>query len=155
MPQYIDSYYLINSRKLEVVCDFFTKYFPLGGKELAVDYPFPEFSDHPEKIYYSVKELLLHLENSFNFEYTIYWENKDKLSEIRQITLQYTNDGKMIFGVSIVGRDPSSIRSIQLFKEVKIYLNSQKACITIEEPPPINSNEFISFCDERYIPNIE
>lgn len=155
MPQYIDSYYLINNRTLDIVCDFFSKYFPLGGEELATEYPFPEFSDYPEKIYYSVRKLLIHLEDNPNFEYTIYFENKDRLSEIKQITLQYTDDGKMIFGVSIVGSDPSSIRSIQLFKEVKSYLNSEKAYVTIEEPPPINSLEFISFCNERYIPDTE
>lgn len=155
MPQYIDSYYLVESRKLEVLCNFFAKYFPLGGKELATDYPFPQFSNHPEKVYYSVKELLLHLENNPDFEYTIYFENKERSSEIKQITLQYTDDGKMIFGLSMYGNDPSSIKSIQLFKEIKSYLNSKMACVTIEEPPPINSNEFSSFCNERFVPDIE
>lgn len=151
MPQYIDSYYLVDNRKLEVVRDFLKKYFPSGERELATDYPFPEFSEYPEKIFYSVEELLLHLENNTLFDYTIYFENKDRSSEIKQITLQYTDDGKMIFGISIFGNDPSSIRSIQIFNEVKRYLNSQKSCATIEEPPPTNSEEFIIFCNERYI----
>lgn len=51
-------------------------------------------------------------------------------------TLQYTDDGKMIFRISIVGNDPSSIRSIQIFKEVRGSLNSEVACSAIEEPPP-------------------
>lgn len=151
MSQYIDSYYLIDNRQFEIVCDFFAKYFPMGGRELATEYPFPEFSDDPERIYYSVNELLLHLENNPNYEYTLYFENKDSLSEIKQITLQYTDDGKIIFGVSIIGNDPSSIDSIRIFKEVRGYLNSRIACATIEEPPPGNSDEFISFCSERYM----
>ena len=149
MPQYIDSYYLIDSRKSEFVYDFFAKY-SHTRKELADDYPIPQFSDSPERIFYSVGELLLYLEDNPNFEYAIYWENEDKKSEIKQFTLQYTNDGKMIFGVSIVGNEPDSIKSVQLFREIKSYLNSKKACITVEEPPPINSIEFIDFCNGRY-----
>lgn len=41
-------------------------------------------------------------------------------------TLQYTDDGKMIFEILIIGNDPSSI-----------------------------SNECISFCNERYMPDHE
>jgi hypothetical protein len=58
----------------------------------------------------------------------------------------------MIFGVSIIGRELEAAISIQLFKEIKNYLGSQYACITDEEPPPINSTEFVDFCNERYIP---
>lgn len=151
MPQYIDSYYLIGNRKFEMVSDFLANYFPLGWKELAIDYPFPEFSDYPEKVYHSVKELLLHLEDGPGHEYVVYFENKDPSSEIRQITLQYTDDGKMIVGISIIGNDPSLMRNIQLFKEIESYLNAEKTCATIEEPPPTNSLEFIDFCNERYV----
>lgn len=155
MPQYIDSYYLIDNRKPGVVYDFFTRYFPLGLKELATEYPFPQFYDKSEKIYNSAEELFLHLENSPNSEYTVYFENKDQRSIIKQFTLQYTDDGKMIFGASIIGRDPSSEESIEVYKEIKNYLNAQKSCVTIEEAPPINASEFINFCNERYIPNTD
>lgn len=94
MPQYIDSYYLIDTRKLEIVYDFFSKFSPSGIKELAEDYPFPELSDYPEKIYYSLKDLLMNLEDNSDSEYTIYLENKDESSIVKQITLQYTDDGK-------------------------------------------------------------
>ncbi|MDR4894663.1 MULTISPECIES: hypothetical protein [unclassified Chryseobacterium] len=155
MPQYIDSYYLVYNRKLDVVNDFFKKYFPAGGKELAADYPFPEFSDYPDVTFYSAKELLLHLEKMPNFEYTIYFQNNNQLSEIKQITLQYTDDGNIIFGISIIGDDLSTASSIQIFKQVKKYLHSDIACITMEEPPPINSDEFIIFCNERFIPKFD
>ena len=150
MPQYIDSYYLVDSRKLQIVNDFFSKYLPLGKEELASDYPFPEYSDNPEKIYHSAKELLIHLGKNLNFDYTIYFENKDGLSDIKQVTLQYTDDGKLIFGISIVGNNPALDENLLLFREIKNYLNSKNACATIEEPPPTNSIDFIKFCDERY-----
>lgn len=155
MPQYIDSYYLVNDRNLEVVNDFFEKYLPVGAEELAMGYPFPEFSDNPERIFYSLKELLIHLQDNPAYEYTIYYQNNDKLSEIKQITLQYTDDGKIIFGISIIGDDPSSAKSVEIFNQVKEYLHSSNACITIEEPPPANSDDFKIFCTERYVPNID
>lgn len=155
MPQYIDSYYLIDNRKLEVVSDFFAKYFPMGREELATEYPFPQFYDLPEKIYGSVEELFLYLEDHPDFEYIVYFENKDQQSDIKQSTLQFTDDGKMIFGVSMIGKDPSSKESVELYKEIKSYLNAQRACITIEEPPPANSFEFINFCNERYVPDVD
>jgi len=54
------------------------KYLPLGAEELAIDYPFSEFSDSPERIFYSVKELLIHLQDDPIYEYTIYYQNNDK-----------------------------------------------------------------------------
>lgn len=151
MPQYIDSYYLIDSRESKIVDDFFENY-SFVKKQLADDYPIPQYSDNPVKVFYSDVDLLLYLERDFNCEYLIYWENVEENSEIKQFTLQYTDDGKMIFGVSIIGDELDSIKSIQLFKNIKSYLNSRKACITAEEPPPINSNWFIDFCNERYTP---
>ncbi len=150
MPQYIDSYYLIDTRKLEIVYDFFSKFFPSGVKELAEDYPFPELSDYPEKIYYSLKELLVHLDADCDSEYTVYLENKDKSSVVKQIILQYTDDGKIILGLSIIGKDLSSTQNIEFLKYIKTYLHSKNACATIEEPPPVNSLEFIDFCNKRH-----
>lgn len=150
MPQYIDSYYLVDTRRLDIVYDFFSRYFPLGLKELAIDYPFPEFSDYPDNVYLFLKDLLMHLEKTPSCEYTVYFENKDKSAIIKQVTLQYTDDGKIIFGVSIIGNEPSLIREIEVINDIKNYLSSNNAYATIEEPPPINSEEFIDFCNERY-----
>jgi hypothetical protein len=79
-------------------------------------------------------------------------ENANSSSQIKQVTLQFTTDGKAIYGVSIYGNEPDSKKSVQIFKEIREYLNSKMACITIEEPPPISSLEFVKFCKKRYIP---
>ncbi|MDJ1467618.1 hypothetical protein QNI16_36280 [Cytophagaceae bacterium YF14B1] len=151
MPQYIDSYYLVDSRQSKLIYDFFER-FSFVKSEMSDEYPIPQYSDDPEKVFYLDSELLLYLENNDASDYIIYWGNLDETSEIKQFTLQYTNDGKMIFGVSIFGNEPGSVESILLFKKVKNYLNSQTACITVEEPPPISTLEFINFCKKRYIP---
>jgi len=151
MPQYIDSYYFVDNRNSKLVYDFLDKYFPLR-RELADDYVIPKYSDNPEKIFYSAIDLLAYLDENLNYDYIAYWENLDESNDIKQFTLQYTDDGKMIFGVSIYGREPESEKSVQVFNEVRNYLNSPIACITGEEPPPWNSIDFIDFCNERYHP---
>lgn len=151
MPQYIDSYYLVDSRESNIIYNFIEK-FCKKIVETTDDYPLPQFAETHEMVYHSVKELISYLESNPTIDYVIYWRNEDKKSQVEQFTLQYTNDGKMILGVSIAGREPSSKKSVQLFKNIKNYLNSQEACICVEEPPPINSIEFIDFCNERYMP---
>ena len=151
MPQYIDSYYLVDSRKSTIIYDFLDA-FSVDKKSLADDYPIPQYSDKPEKVFQSDSDLMSYLEDYVKCQYLIYWENANSKSEIKQFTLQYTDDQKMIIGVSIIGNDPRSQKSVQLFRLIKNYLTSQNACITIEEAPPANSIEFVSFCNERYVP---
>lgn len=151
MPQYIDSYYLVESRASALVYDFHRDYLK-KSKELSDDYPVPQYSDNPERIFDSVDKLLSYLEQNPECKYMVYWESLDQYSEIRQFNLHYTDDGKLIFGVAIIGNEPDSFESILLFKEIKKYLNSSIACITIEEPPPSNSIEFVEFCNNRFVP---
>lgn len=151
MPQYIDSYYLINQRDSGFVEKFFNDFAPLH-RELSCDYPIPQYSDYTEITFFNTKELLIYLDRNPNIDYIVYWENLDNTSEVKQITVQYTDDGKMIFGVSIYGNELDSRESLLIFYKVKRYLNANYACITGEEPPPGNSEEFIRFCDERYVP---
>jgi len=152
MPQYIDSYYLTESRDLDLVYKFLNDFLP-QNKEVAIDYPVPQFgNDKYETIFYNVKDLLIYLEQNMNVDYIIYWESLTDRSTIKQVTVQYTDDGKSIFGVSISGREADSEESISVFNEIKKYLNSNIGCITGEEPPPSNSAEFIEFCENRFIP---
>ncbi|OMP75155.1 MULTISPECIES: hypothetical protein [unclassified Chitinophaga] len=151
MPQYIDSYYLVDNRSSEVVYDLFTNY-GFIKEELAGEYIIPQYSSEPTIIFYSDVDLLNYCDENLDCDYLIYWGNEVENSIIRQITLRYTNDGKMIFGISIVGREVDSDISIAIFKDVKNYLNARIGCITGEAPPPSNSIEFIEFCNKRYVP---
>ncbi|MBL1220006.1 hypothetical protein JET18_04100 [Chryseobacterium sp. L7] len=151
MPQYIDSYYLVNQRSSCLIEKFFHDFAP-SHRELACDYPVPQYSDDTEITFFNTKELLSYLDQNPTIDYIIYWENLDNTSELKQITLQYTDDGKMIFGASIYGNEVDSKESLLMFYKVKRYLNVDYACITGEEPPPGNSEEFIRFCEQRYVP---
>ena len=151
MPQYIESYYLVNNREYKVILNFIENNF-IVKKELANEYPVPQYSNFTERTFTSDEELLFFLEANPNYDYGIYWENENKESVIKQISVHFTDDGKMIFGVAMVGNELNSKDSVKLFKEIKKYLNSSNACITSEEPPPTNSIEFVGFCNKKYRP---
>ncbi len=151
MPQFIESYYLINSRKSKVILNFIENN-SIVKKELTDEYSVPQYSDITERTFSSDEELLFYLESNPNYDYNIYWENENKESVIKQFSIHFTDDAKMILGVAIVGNEPNSKDSIKLFKEIKNYLNSTIACITSEESPPTNSIEFACFCNGRFIP---
>lgn len=151
MSQYIESYYLINSRKSKIILNFIET-FSIVKKEIADEYLVPQNSNFTERTFYSDEELLSFLEANQNYDYDIYWENEHTKSVIKQFSVHFTDDGKMIIGVAVVGNELNSKDTVKLFKEIKNYLNSSIACITSEEPPPTNSVEFADFCSERFIP---
>lgn len=151
MPQYIESYYLVNNRKSKVILNFIENY-SIVKKKLADEYIISQNSNFAKKSIFSDKELLAFLEANSNYDYDVYWENENNESVIKQLSVHFTDDGKMIIGVAIAGNDLNSEDSVKLFKEVKNYLKSAIGCITSEEPPPTNSIAFADFCNERFIP---
>ncbi|MCL9807665.1 hypothetical protein NAT51_19235 [Flavobacterium amniphilum] len=151
MPQYIESYYLVNNRESKLILNFIGNH-TIVKKETTDEYPVPQYSNFTERTFTSDKELLIFLEENQNYEYDIYWQNENEESIIRQFSVHFTDDGKMIIGVAIEGNELNSKNSVELFNEIKNYLSSSIACITSEEPPPNNSIEFANFCNERFIP---
>lgn len=151
MPQFVESYYLLNNRDSKGILSFLEKK-SVKKIELAEDYPVPQYSDIIEQTFYSDEELMFFLESNPSYDYNIYWENENKESIIKQFSVHFTDDGKVIFGVAIKGSELNSEDSIKLFIEVKKYLNCSIACITSDESPPTNSIEFIDFCNGRYKP---
>ncbi|SFN09223.1 hypothetical protein SAMN05421594_0966 [Chryseobacterium oleae] len=153
MPQYIDSYYLVNKRDSGLVYKFLDEFLP-QNKELSEDYPIPQYGNKVEGTFDNVKDLLTYLDQNPGVDYIIYWQNLAETSELKQFTLRYTDDRKMIFGASIYGNKVDSRESLLMYYRIKRYLNPDYACITGEEPPPGNSEEFIRFCENRYVPVI-
>ena len=151
MAQYIDSYYLVEHRKPILVKQFLDKYMP-NAIESAEDYPVPLYNDSPVTVFYNIETLLFYLEREKECEYAVYWQNLNENQRIKHFMVFHTDDGKMIFGVSVAASKPDDLLSITVFNELKVYLNSEIACITAEEPPPANSQEFVVFSKSRYIP---
>jgi hypothetical protein len=151
MPQFIESYYLVDKRAGKLIFDFI-RFHSIVKKPLADEYPVPQYSIFEDKIFKSDDELLTFLEANPTCAYNIYWENEVKESLIKQFSAHFTDDGKMILGVAVVGNNLDSEDSVRLFKKIKKHLNPSFACITSEEPPPSNSIEFADFCNRRFIP---
>lgn len=149
MSQYIDSYYLIDHRAPDLVNEFINTYLP-EREESSDDYPVPLYSDFPSLVFKDVNELLSYLELNDDLEYSVYWRSTDANAVIKHCMVFYTNDKKMIFGISINGNNPEDPKSIAVYKEVQLFLKSRYGCICVEEPPPHNSVEFLEFCKERY-----
>lgn len=151
MPQNIDAYYLIEERNSRIVLDFLEKYFG-NRKELSENYPLPQYSDNPKITFSKADKLMEYLDKYSNIDYLLYWENLDDTSEMKFFTLQYTDDGKMIFGISFRGNKPNTSKNIYFFQKFKKILKSKIGCLTIEEPPPSNSDEFVMYCNQRFSP---
>lgn len=149
MGECLELYFLLDSRRANVIYDFFEKYSFLK-KELAEEYFVPQFSDDVNQTFYSDKYLLKYLEENEDRAYVIYWENMDERAYIIQCILQYTKDGKMIIGVVVAGKEPSDQLIVSIYKNIKKYFSSTLGCITSEEPPPELATEFEQFCKTRY-----
>lgn len=151
MPELIDQYFLVDSRDSNFVTRFLDKYVP---KRAAVaDYYLITTEDGEEKIdSKNIDFVLSFYEHHVTSIYDIYIENLDKESLIAYAILTYTDDGRMILGVSVLGtfNDVDDMReNIRVFNDIKAFTNSAVACMTLEEPPPNNSLEFIEFAKQR------
>jgi hypothetical protein len=147
MPQYIDCYFLINSRKSIFVEAFLNKFIPIRTAS-AEDYPVPEYTNNPARLFLNTTDLILYLEEKSTYSYSIYWRNEDQLSDIKHGMVFYTTDGMMIFGVSIEEYDPNN----DIYKAIKTFTGSTMGCMTVEEAPPDNYIEFNEFCHNRKSP---
>lgn len=151
MAQYVDCYWLINSRDNNIAERFLNKILQ-ERVESSSDYPVPIYSNNPSIIYSNVQDIMLYLGNHPNEEYSIYWRNCDKKSEYKHAVIIYTDDGKMIFGASLEGNDPYDKIIESNYVKIKNFLGANFGCITVEEMAPTNSLYFTDFCKKRHSP---
>ncbi len=151
MAQYLDFYFLIDNRESFLIKEILYKHMPMC-EESQNEYPVPIYSDNPDIIFTEVDELILYLEMKSNCDYIIYWQSLDLNSIIQHFIVQFTNDGKMIFGFSVYGNNPNDKFILKLYNDLKKNLKSNVGCITSEEPPPSNSIEFLDFVKKRISP---
>nr|WP_295877198.1 hypothetical protein [uncultured Chitinophaga sp.] len=151
MPELIDQYFLVDTRDSKFVTRFLDKYVPQRAP--VRDYYLIETEHGEEKIDSKNMDFVLsfyeHHSNSVN---SFYIENIDERSLIAFAILTYTDDAKMILGVSVLGTfdDLDDMKAnIKIFEDIKAFTNSTVACMTLEEPPPDNSLEFIEFVKQR------
>jgi hypothetical protein len=151
MPEVLDAYFLVENRELKLVMDFM-RYFGFHPETEVAKCPNREYIIGPQNVFLSAENALFFLEKNNNIDYSIYWVNRNNENMIRQFSVHFTDDGKVIYGLAIEGTDPESLQVIELFKSVRDYLHSKSACITSYEPPPSNSILFEEFCKNRIVP---
>lgn len=149
MKRLFDCYFLVNSRNKEKALEFLNSFLS-ERQESASEYPIPIFSNSAEIKHTNVFDLMSFLEKNSKEPYSLYWESKNESTSIKHAMLFYTNDEKLIYGVSIIGNSLEDENLNNIFSKIKIFLDSSFHCITFEEVPPENSTEFISFCKNRF-----
>ena len=154
MSELVDLYFLVKTRDKGKVLDFLNKFAPCR-MEVAEDYPVPIYSNEPKCVYDKVLDLMKYLEKYTSEEYSIYWKNLNLDSNIKYLMTFYTDDSGLIFGISIVGKNPMDSNIAIKYFTIKKFLSATIGCATIEEVPPFNMMEFDDFCRNRYIPHAD
>lgn len=152
MPQYLDQYFSVANRDANLAKSFLIKCLPESESD-TMEYVIEGQKKGSTQSFENINDILAYLELNTNCEYTFYWHSLKKESIIQHVMLFYTNDGGIIYGVSILGRFPDERESLIIFKDLKTFLGSKIACITSEEPAPNNLVEFITFAKERFCPS--
>lgn len=151
MPELIDHYFLVNRRDPEFVIRFLDKYLPQRAPT-SENYLITTPDGEAEIDAKDIMAVLSFCEQHVTAVHTIYLRNIDENSLITHAILTYTDDAKMVLGVSAMGtfNDPYHMRdNLRIFNDIKTFLNAGIACMTLEEPPPDNSIKFIEFAKQR------
>lgn len=151
MAHYADCYFLVNSRSVELLEHFLNRFLP-SRAESAVDYIVEDTDEDIKHTFENASEVIYFVETRSTVITQIYWSNHDSKNIIEHGMVFHTDDGKMILGVSIPARLPNEPQVLKVYWEIVSFLKTTWSCITIEEPPPSNSIEFETFCNERYVP---
>lgn len=144
MPEYIDCYCLVKSRSQEIVERFLERFIP-NRQESADDYM------SNGTVFTDAEDLLKHLQENIKESNSVYWRTTDEESEVQHAMAFYTDDGSMILGLSFIGNNRYDERAKKILNSMCSFLSSEIACLTVEEPPPTNSLEFIDFCKKRFV----
>lgn len=130
-------YVLCNKRNRDEALQILDHFIP-QRRELAEDYPFPRFTEAPDKVFYNTKEIMKQLETHPDEEYALYWENSAE--EVpRQSILVYTEDGALVVGFVV----PENVEE-EWLKKIALFTEGKYGFSAFEEYPPSTIPEFIA-----------
>ena len=133
-----DIYVLCDSRSHEKIVKFLEKFLP-NNIEDADMYYIPYLSENPEISFEKLNEFMQYMENATDKPNAIYWRNSQKEGDPRFAMVFYTDDGKMILGLSLNESD----REEEVLEKIQRFVNSNYGYITFGDIPPTNSDAFI------------
>jgi hypothetical protein len=135
-----DLYIWAGARDKPTVLSFLATY-AKDMKETATNYPFPQFSDEHNHVYYDLSSLIDVLLNNYNASYSLYFRSCRANDPIQSAMLFFTSDGGLIVGITM-WCEPDNL---------KFHLQQLASCVTgecgyatIESPPPLTKNLFLN-----------
>jgi len=135
-------YALSGARNSSVANVFLAKFLPKRSG-FASDYPVPECADSPTIVFPTTDTLMTYLDTNVQETYSIYWNNLDEVSQIRQAMLFYTSDGCLILGLAV-----AESQSKRLLDGLIGFAGTQHGMFGHEERPPETAREFIQACQK-------
>jgi hypothetical protein len=115
------------------------------------EYIFPEFATSPEAVFDSPERVIPLLEQDTSQEYSLYWHDKNQSggSVGSMVSLHYTSDGGLIFGVSTY----CDVSEAILHQAARIAGASFGTAYG-EQPPPFSVAEFKVACATSMMPRL-
>jgi hypothetical protein len=134
----VEIYVLSCKRSSEIASRFLDELAP-ERYPVAIDFPFPEFSDKPEIIFGKPEDLIRHLEVEVGESYSIYWNVRRGIAAL--VMVFFLKDGGMI-----VGLGGPMVPAEQGFSSMQRTVQGRFGYITSGSCPPSTKEEFISIC---------
>lgn len=143
----LEVYVLCGSRSSSVARRFLQA-IATERQPVAEDFPFPEFSERPERTFSDPMELIELLESRPNDAYSIYW-NVEDTSYCEQAMLFFTEDGGMIAGIG--GPSKSVAETLTL---IGAEVGGDYGYVSSGSCPPSTIPEFKKICEESTLDNL-
>lgn len=142
-----DCYVLSENRNTKFIIDFLNQFVP-NRINTTEGYAIPHYAGNEVITFKKDANLIEYLVENKTVTYSFYWEN-NKNSEITHAMCFFTNDGKIILGLSTKTKFPNTEIEDNIMKKMKEFISNEYFLITYEEPAPLNSLEFIELIHER------
>jgi hypothetical protein len=133
---YYDVYVLCEDRS-PVSFNKFRSSFLRDAEEATYEYEFPRFAENKEFITRDLSVILEKLYLEKKEDYAIYWR-VSLYGSITAAMMFFTDDGYVIYGLTVAEDNAENMLEI-----LKKLFSSEIGGITFEQPPPLNSREFI------------
>lgn len=139
---YVADCYVITDQRIQVFINSFLDKFIPHREETADEYEIPQYSDKPTIIYKKAEDLIDYMVSNKNEPHTIYWRNLQR-SNLKGAMCFFTNDGKLILGLSCKTLDSDKSIERKYLEELREFCSTNDGYIAYEDPAPDNTAEFM------------
>ena len=148
-----DCYVITKNRTKDYLYRFLDRFLP-ERLVFQDEFVIPPFADESRIAFSSVDELIDYLEKNPGEASSIYWKSL-KENDLPFASCTFTDDDFLILGLSCKRTSkPGDVLLVdwsiaeKYFRELQEFANNTPGYITLEEPPPENSIEFLKNCEK-------